>query len=195
MNGRELLEAMSFIDEDLIAASEAPPKIIPWKRWGALAACLAVLVMGSFAWLSLGRGGDSKAADTALFGAQNSSTEACMEAAAAPEAPAETLEEAVAPAGENELASEDAGTGGESKEMPDTDRREAVLMTVLFQADGTALVLETEDAAMGPDVGDQILLIREDGTPLELEEGEHLLWLVNYDRETATATVYLYEEL
>ena len=48
MNGRELLEALSYIDEELLAAAEAPVKKTSRRRWTALAACLCILILGAF---------------------------------------------------------------------------------------------------------------------------------------------------
>ena len=48
MNGRELLEALSYIDEELLAAAEAPVKKTSQRRWTALAACLCILILGVF---------------------------------------------------------------------------------------------------------------------------------------------------
>lgn len=47
MNGKELLEAMSFIDEELLAEAEAPVRRKGRNRWGALAACLSIIVLGT----------------------------------------------------------------------------------------------------------------------------------------------------
>ena len=48
MNGRDLLEAMSFLDEELVAASDTAPGVIPWKRILTLAACLCIVLLGAF---------------------------------------------------------------------------------------------------------------------------------------------------
>ena len=52
MNGKELLEALSYIDEELLAASEAPRKKPVGYARIALAACLCLLLLGtaSLAW-------------------------------------------------------------------------------------------------------------------------------------------------
>lgn len=49
MTSEYLLDAVGLIDDDLIQDAEAlpRPKAIPWRRWGAWAACLAlVLALG-----------------------------------------------------------------------------------------------------------------------------------------------------
>lgn len=48
MNGKQMLEAMSFVDEAYIADAEMPPKHLfaHWKRYAAAAACLAVVLAG-----------------------------------------------------------------------------------------------------------------------------------------------------
>lgn len=45
MNGMELLESLTKLDEDLIdkAAHPSIPKKRPWKRWAAAAACICVI--------------------------------------------------------------------------------------------------------------------------------------------------------
>ena len=48
MNGKEILEAMSFVDEKYVADAEAAPKRrrIHWQGFAAAAACLAVVLIG-----------------------------------------------------------------------------------------------------------------------------------------------------
>ena len=48
MNGKEMLEAMSFVDEKYIEDAEAAPKRkrIHWQGFAAAAACLAVVLVG-----------------------------------------------------------------------------------------------------------------------------------------------------
>lgn len=53
MNGKELLEAMSFIDDGLLAESEFPVKKTSRKRWTALAACLCILLLGTLSYRQL----------------------------------------------------------------------------------------------------------------------------------------------
>lgn len=48
MNGRDLLEAMSFLDEELIARSEPKPRSFRWQWAAALAACFCAVLLGSF---------------------------------------------------------------------------------------------------------------------------------------------------
>lgn len=48
MNGKEMLEAMSFVDEKYIEDADAAPKRtrIHWQGFAAAAACLAVVLVG-----------------------------------------------------------------------------------------------------------------------------------------------------
>lgn len=48
MNGKEMLEAMSFVDEKYIEDAESAPKRrrIHWQGFAAAAACLAVVLVG-----------------------------------------------------------------------------------------------------------------------------------------------------
>ena len=63
MNGRELLEALSYIDEELLAASEKPTKKTPWRQWTALAACLCILILGVFSFRQMEKTAKTEAAD------------------------------------------------------------------------------------------------------------------------------------
>ena len=69
MSTEKLYEAITLIDDDLIdeAGTYTPKKrkIIPWKRWSALAACLVLVVgVGSAAWLGLFDGMGASSADS-----------------------------------------------------------------------------------------------------------------------------------
>ena len=57
MNGKELLEALSYIDEELLAEADLPARQNGWRRWGALAACLCILILGSISMRQLYRNG------------------------------------------------------------------------------------------------------------------------------------------
>ena len=59
MRGSELLEKMELVDPDYVAAAEAPPRKRrnPWLRWGAMAACLCLVIGGI--WL-IGRQGGAE---------------------------------------------------------------------------------------------------------------------------------------
>lgn len=69
MTTDKLYEAITLIDDDLIdeAGTYTPKKrkIIPWKRWSALAACLVLVVgVGSAAWFGLFDGMGASSADS-----------------------------------------------------------------------------------------------------------------------------------
>ena len=69
MSTEKLYEAITLIDDDLIdeAGTYTPKKhkVIHWKRWSALAACLVLVVgVGSAAWLGLFDGMGASSADS-----------------------------------------------------------------------------------------------------------------------------------
>lgn len=50
MNGQDLLLGMSFLDETLVQEAETEKRRTPaWKRWGAVAACAAILLAAAVA--------------------------------------------------------------------------------------------------------------------------------------------------
>ena len=91
MNGKELLEAMSFIDEELLAEAEAPRRRIAWRSWGTLAACLCIIVLGTISFRLLSGGpteglADQAAPEAALAaGAMQDSITASQERAEEPQ--------------------------------------------------------------------------------------------------------------
>ena len=69
MNGKELLEALSYIDEELLAEADLPAQRNGWRQWGALAACLCILILGTISFRQLFRNGPMEGtADEALPG-------------------------------------------------------------------------------------------------------------------------------
>ena len=98
MNGRDLLEAMSFLDEELVAASDAPPRAIPWKRTLSLAACFCFLLVAAFFLFRLNTATNTKDSPTeaVMFSSAKAEPDAASpdilrdsgETAAAAEAPA-----------------------------------------------------------------------------------------------------------
>ena len=88
MNGRDLLEAMSFLDEELVAFSDAPPRVIPWKRALSLAACFCVLLAGAFFLFRLNPANQNKesAQAAAMFSADAALPETACDAGEAPAA-------------------------------------------------------------------------------------------------------------
>ena len=66
MNGKELLEAMSFIDEELLAEAEAPVRGKGRNRWGALAACLSIIILGTISFRLLSGGPTEGLTDQAV---------------------------------------------------------------------------------------------------------------------------------
>lgn len=50
MNGKDLLLALSFVDEELIQESEGRALPLGWRRWASAAACVGLLLLGAWAW-------------------------------------------------------------------------------------------------------------------------------------------------
>ena len=159
MNGKELLEAMSFIDEELLVEAEAPVRKSGWTRWGALAACLCILLLGTFSFRKLFRAGptegidDSAAPETAMAagGRQDNSSITVEQAEEDPRA-----------AGSSQLTDEagaDADASGSAR----------VRIMELTENGFIALIL-TGDPELG---GMTVTAVPEEGIDLsEVEEGK-----------------------
>ncbi len=191
MNGRELLEAMSYIDESLVAASENAPRRVSWRKWGSLAACLTLLFAGSFVWLWFHSAGGMKSADQMTSMAV---TEAMMEYAAdeavPAEAPAETAPENMdngAPAMDPEPpAQEEAGTGQVGSTVQNT---ESILITVQITGGNRGVILEIGDATLGPAQGQEVTLEYASGESFQEADGEYTFCLVSWDEAAGIVTV------
>ena len=77
MNGKEMLEAMSFVDEKYIEDAEAAPKRnrIHWQSFAAAAACLAVVLVGVWSLNSQKETAELTAAQDAEIAAYGADTE------------------------------------------------------------------------------------------------------------------------
>lgn len=77
MNGKEMLEAMSFVDEKYIEDAEAAPKRnrIHWQGFAAAAACLAVVLVGVWSLNSQKETAELIAAQDAEIAAYGADTE------------------------------------------------------------------------------------------------------------------------
>lgn len=77
MNGKEMLEAMSFVDEKYIDDAEAAPKRhrIHWQGFAAAAACLAVVLVGVWSLNSQKETAELTAAQDAEIAAYGADTE------------------------------------------------------------------------------------------------------------------------
>lgn len=77
MNGKEMLEAMSFVDEKYIEDAEAAPKRrrIHWQGFAAAAACLAVVLVGVWSLNSQKETAELAAAQDAEIAAYGADTE------------------------------------------------------------------------------------------------------------------------
>lgn len=66
MTSEYLLDAMGLLDDDMIQdAEEGAKPAFHWQRWGAWAACLALVVALGYGASQLGAGQDGSSADTA----------------------------------------------------------------------------------------------------------------------------------
>lgn len=95
MNGNDLLEAMSFLDEQYIDEAEAEPKKrrLYWQpALGAAAACLALVLAG--VWKTLPQQQETPAVGASLYRVQE--TEAAVSGARAMEEPAANQADAAA---------------------------------------------------------------------------------------------------
>lgn len=96
MNGNDLLEAMSFLDEQYIDEAEAEPKKrrLYWQpALAAAAACLALVLAG--VWKTLPQQQEAPAVGASLYRVQE--TEAAVSGARAMEEPAANQADAAAP--------------------------------------------------------------------------------------------------
>ena len=77
MNGKQMLEAMSFVDEKYIEDAEAAPKRrrIHWQGFAAAAACLAVVLVGVWSLNSQKETAELAAAQDAEIAAYGADTE------------------------------------------------------------------------------------------------------------------------
>ena len=162
MNGRELLEALSYIDEELLAASEAPVKKAHWRRWAALAACLAILILGTFSFRQMEKsavteGAADQCAPEAMMamGTKQETTAAMESAAEEPMAATEDEAGAFDPRSNSmndtcEVTCDEAPLLVTVMEVTEngfiaqliTDEAEALTVTVLFTEDAHVPTLE-----------------------------------------------------
>lgn len=158
MNGRELLEALSYIDEELLAAAEAPVKKTHWRRWTTLAACLCILVIGAFSFRQAEKSADTAGATPEAIlamGAKRETSAAMESAAEEPMAAAEDEEGAFDPRSNSmndtcEVTCDEAPLLVTVMEITEngfiaqliTDEAEALTVTVLFTEDAYVPALE-----------------------------------------------------
>ena len=72
MNGKDILQGMSFISDELVQEADSQPirKRNPWKKWLPLAACLCLILGGAFSILLPGMGEVMR--ETGAAGSQDS---------------------------------------------------------------------------------------------------------------------------
>lgn len=54
MNGKDLLLALSFVDEAYVRESEGNRLPVQWKRWASMAACLCLILAAVWMWPGIG---------------------------------------------------------------------------------------------------------------------------------------------
>lgn len=184
MNGRELLEAMSFIDDELLAASEAPRRKTPWKRWAALAACLCILVLGTFSFRQMEKSAKTEAA------ADQCAPEAMMamgtgqETAAAPES---AEEEAPREAGMTETTAADGSSYSLDEFAGETAPTARVEILEVTENGFVARILEMSYPFTGEET--VTLALTEDLT-LDLSVGsEYTVRIESFDQESGILLV------
>ena len=175
MNGKELLEALSYIDEELLAEADLPAQRNRWRQWGALAACLCILLLGTLSFRQLFRNG-------AIEGtADEAAPEIAMAAGSAQYDSALTAESAEEP--------QEAGT----PELTDEARNTASLPTAqvriieITENGVIALVLTPEQDLEGLTV----TLIPEEGMDLsQVEEGREYTVHIIASEEDGSLRIY-----
>jgi len=170
VNGKELLEAMSFIDEEWVQASEAPPRAHRPGPWIRAAACVCLLIMGLWSFHIFGnqaKKAESAIEETSLYESQadNALGADCVEAA--PAAPAAEPMETEAPRSV-ELSS-------------------AVVLVTELAEDGFTGSIQENALSLAQDTQVRVLFM-EDFTPGVLPEvGQHCRVFVSYmDPDTLT---------
>lgn len=166
MNGKEMLESMSYVDEKYIADAEVPPKRrLHWQPVAAAAACLA-LVLAGVGLLVPGR-------------------EAAMELAAAPKQAAAQLEEAA--------VSEDTITGGGMPlvaAVPKSVAPPEMTVTVLAR-EGSTLRCTVETSGDGTfQPGQEITVLLPQEETEELPTHLHIFYTPEEAADTVTALAW-----
>lgn len=139
MNGKEMLESMSYVDEKYIADAEARPKgRLHWQPVAAAAACLALVLVG--------------------VGLMAPGREAPMELAAGPRQAVAQLEEAAAVSGDTADQGMPLMAAAKSVALPD------MTVTVVAREGGTlrCTVEVSGDGAFQPGQEITVLLPQED---------------------------------
>lgn len=137
MNGKDLLEGMSYVDEQLV--DEAETGVIRgasrrvWMRWASLAACLCVVVVGAFVYRNFyGSGITETTGEITPTGATEAApmpTEAMTEAMAYPPASEAAIPSAILRV-ESWLEDGFAGVVEEVSNMPELAEGEQVFVVI-----------------------------------------------------------------
>ena len=164
MNGKDLLEALSYIDEELLAEADLPARQNRWRQWGPLAACLCILILGTVSMRQLYRDGLTEGA------ADQSVPELAMAAGSAQYDSSLTAESA------EEEEPQEAGTPELTDEARNTTSLPTAQVRIIEITENgiIALVLTPEQDLEGLTV----MLIPEEGVDLSLVEvgREYTVW-------------------
>lgn len=170
MNGRDLLEAMSFLDEELVASSDAPPRAFPWKRVLSLAACFCIVLAGAFFLFRLNPANQAKesATEAAMFSATNAAADAAL-----PETACDVGE---APAADN--ASEELSYTVRLEELTETGFRATALEDTPDWEQGESILMEYAEGFL----------------PDALTPGtEYRVWVESFDPQIHRAIIFQIE--
>ncbi|MEE0109729.1 MAG: hypothetical protein UEP57_02425 [Oscillospiraceae bacterium] len=119
MTAEQLHDALTLLPADLVAQADKKrsrrPRGILWKRYAAMAACLAVILCGSwlFTRLFAPKSTAEKASETAMMYAAQDADEACFDAAAE-EAAAAAIEETLCAPPTAAASENSASTGSQT---------------------------------------------------------------------------------
>lgn len=162
MNGRDLLEAMSFLDEELIAKSEPKPRSFRWQWAVTLAACFCAVLLGSFYLNS-------------LYGLKEADTTSAQFALAQETGGTEALRDMVVGMGTPEM-NPDNGQEGLSVLIRVEERTEDGFRGITLEA--------------GDDWSEGTSLLVVVSQPEELIPGEaYRIWIETFDPDTLRVTI------
>lgn len=171
MTGQELFYGLSFVDEKYIAEAETArlSSGIPWKKLLPVAACLCILLLGTFALQNIGYKGSEMEAAAPAAPAPESMLEDAAPKEEAAAAPAPT--EAQTAHSEEETGATESAAAGELQHVPS-----ACLRVVEVLEDGSFMVV-VEAVPREPmpfDVGAELtLVIDPDQVPTEGTDVEY----------------------
>jgi len=184
MNGRELLEAMSFIDDALLQQAREPSRRrIPWGRWGAVAACACLVLLSVFAFRVIQpKGATEGAADDrfmlAMGAADSAAPESAEDSGLETAAVSESRREPGTTPNEKDVPDNYAGSP-----LPDTPQEGRILVLELTQEGFIAQVLQLEDCELA---GSVVLVLQEDPGTVPEAGKEYTVLVTRVEPDNAT---------